>query len=337
METPYFSVVIDNYNYGSFIAQAIESVLGQDFPAGEVETIVVDDGSTDGSREIVARFKDRARLIAQANRGQAGAFATGFSAARGQVVCLLDSDDYWHPGKLSAVAKRLEDRAIGIVQHYQRDVDAAGRPLPNPLPDWPKAYDLEDFLQGRFVNAATSSLAFRRAVLERILPVPPNVFYLYDDYLLDQGLFFTNIGNIPRILGYHRIHGANNWAQKYMNPEKLEASLREIRALHAALEPKLKARGLSFSPRYLALQGMERARREILAAAHRGERGRAFQVWSRLLACHGFSPLGFFRCATCLLALVSPRLYLRAHGLYGRWHWLAGVRRRALPGPQDPA
>ncbi len=333
MGTPYFSVVIDNFNYGRFLAQAIESVLGQDFPAGEVETIVVDDGSTDDSREVAGRYKDNIRLIAQKNGGQAATFATGFAAARGQVLCLLDSDDYWHKEKLSAVAERLQDPELGIVQHYQRDVDTFGRPLRNPLADWPDRYRLEDFLDGRFINAATSSLAIRRSVLDQVLPVPPDVFYLYDDYLLDHGLFVTDIGNIPRFLGYHRIHGANNWAMNYLKPDKLESSIKQLHAFRAHLEPKLSLRGLSFSSRSQALQDLDIHKREILVAMHRGNRSMAFGVWKRLVDRHGRTPFGFFRCATCLLALISPDVYFRAYGLYVRFHWLARARRLVLPEP----
>ena len=79
MAAPTFSVVIDSYNYARFIPQAINSVLEQDVPASEVEIIVVDDGSTDDTIEVVRRFGDKVRLIVQENAGQAAAFATGFA------------------------------------------------------------------------------------------------------------------------------------------------------------------------------------------------------------------------------------------------------------------
>ena len=336
MPRPVFSVVIDNYNYGRFIGQALDSILAQDVPVGSVETIVVDDGSTDDSREVVARYGDKVRLIAQKNAGQSAAFATGFAAATGEIVCPLDSDDYWEKDKLSSVAAALKDPTVGIVQHYQRDVDAVGRPLPNPLPVWPARYTLADFLDGRFVNAATSSLAIRKTLLDKLLPVPKDVFYLYDDYLLDHGLLECDIACIPRILGYHRIHGANNWAMNMRNPKKLQGSIDELRRFRAYLEPKLKARGLAFSPRYEALQRLEILRREVLLAAHDGRRGDAFAAWKKLKA-EGPSGLGAFRAATLLVAIVSPGLYLKLHGLYSRQHWMADLRRRLLPEPVSPA
>ncbi|MDX6768146.1 MAG: glycosyltransferase [Elusimicrobiota bacterium] len=332
MARPVFSVVIDNYNYGRFIGQALDSVLAQDAPAGSVETIVVDDGSTDDSREVVARYGDKVRLIAQKNGGQSAAFATGFAAATGEFVCPLDSDDYWTPDKLTSVAAAFADPRIGIVQHYQRDVDAVGRPLNNPLPPWPQRYTIGDFLDGRFVNAATSSLAFRKSVLDKLLPVPKDVFYLYDDYLLDHGLLECDVACIPRILGFHRIHGANNWAMNMRNPKKLGGSIDELRRFRAYLEPKLKARGLAFTARYETLQRLEILRREVLLAAHEGRRGDAFASWRRLNAEMG-SGLGAFRAATLLLAIASPSSYLRLHALYSDQHWMADLRRRLLPEP----
>ena len=333
MAPPYFSVVIDNYNYGRYIGQAIDGILAQTFPASEVETVVVDDGSTDDSREVVARYGDKVRLVAKKNAGQAAAFKTGFEAARGQVICLLDSDDYWEPDKLSAVADKLKDPSIGIVQHYLRDVDAENRPLANPLPDWPEAYSLEDFLAGDFVNGATSGMALRRSVLDQVLPVPNDIFWLYDDYLFDHGLFVSRIGNIPRILGYHRIHGANNWAMGYLNPVKLEGTIDHLRRFRAYIEPKLRERGLKFSDRYDAVWNLDIAKREVLLAMQRGQRRAAFGKWRALMSRYGATGLGCFRGATLALALVSPALYFKAYELYERLQLLVRARQRLLPEP----
>jgi glycosyltransferase involved in cell wall biosynthesis len=334
VSSPYFSIVIDNYNYGRFIADAIEGVLKQDFPEAERELIVVDDGSTDNSISVISGYKDKVKLLTQKNQRQAAAFQTGFNAAKGQVVCLLDSDDYFHPEKLKVVAEKMKDPAVGIVQHLLRDVDAGKRPLNNPLPAWPAAYTLTDLAAGRCENAATSGLAFRRSVLDQLLPVPTSVFCFYDEYLLGHGLFVTDVVNVPRILGYHRLHGNNYWAQRNENPAQLEAHIREQKAFHQSLEPKLRARGLSFAPRYSALLDMEIKRREILLAVHQGRRGQAFGIWRALAAAHGKTPLGAFRSATCLLALLSPALYLKIHGLYSQGGTLAKLRKFFLPDPR---
>ena len=95
---PTISVVVPAFNEETYIAEALDAVLAQSRPA--LEVIVVDDGSTDGTREVVARFQDRVRLIAQENRGCPGAFDTGFRDASGDFVALCPADDVWERNKL---------------------------------------------------------------------------------------------------------------------------------------------------------------------------------------------------------------------------------------------
>jgi glycosyltransferase involved in cell wall biosynthesis len=331
MARPTFSVVIDSYNHGRFVAQAIDSVLAQDVPADEVELIVVDDGSTDDTCEVVRRYGDKVRLIVQKNAGQAAAFATGFAAGRGEIFALLDSDDYWAPNKLSEVAAAMRDPSVGIVQHCARDVDVAGRPLPNPMPDWPPVSRLEDLLDGRFINAANSSISLRRSTLDKLLPVPPGFFYLHDDYLLKHGLLHTNIANISKELGFHRVHGANFGVTSLSDPVRIERRLKEEREFRAGFEAKLRERGLAFTPRSDAIQRLELARWEIIGDVHRGRRGAAASKLWDLMRERGTTGLGFFRTSTLLIALASPALYLRLHAAYARRHWMARLRRRLLP------
>src|SRR3954451_20463787 len=92
---PLVSIVIDNYNYARFLPEAIESALAQTYP--DTEVIVVDDGSTDDSREIIASYGSRVRPVLKTNGGQASAFNAGFAASRGDVVLFLDSDDTLFP------------------------------------------------------------------------------------------------------------------------------------------------------------------------------------------------------------------------------------------------
>src|SRR5437870_11095985 len=89
------SIIITSYNYGRFLAEAIDSALAQTYPATEV--IVVDDGSTDHSRELVLGYGDRIRAVLKENGGQASAFNAGFNVSRGDVLFFLDSDDLLLP------------------------------------------------------------------------------------------------------------------------------------------------------------------------------------------------------------------------------------------------
>lgn len=94
------SVVIPAYNVGPHIAEAIESVLAQDYP--QVEIIVVDDGSKDDTAEVVASRYPQVTLIRKENGGAATARNAGIRTARGEFVAFLDADDIWLPGKLTA-------------------------------------------------------------------------------------------------------------------------------------------------------------------------------------------------------------------------------------------
>ena len=103
---PLVSVVIPAYNCGRFIEEALESVFAQDYPA--LEVIVVDDGSTDDTREKVMRYGSRVSLVVQRNGGAAAARNEGIRRSRGKYVAFLDGDDFWLPGKLRHQVDHLE-------------------------------------------------------------------------------------------------------------------------------------------------------------------------------------------------------------------------------------
>lgn len=112
---PCISVIIPTYNRAWSVARAVESVLDQDYP--KFELIVVDDGSTDATPEILQKYSDQIRIIRQENHGVSAARNRGISEARGDLIAFLDSDDYWLEGKLEAqVAWFLEHTEIAICQ-----------------------------------------------------------------------------------------------------------------------------------------------------------------------------------------------------------------------------
>src|SRR5260370_24468103 len=123
MSMPFATVLVDTYNHQFFIEDAINSVLYQNFPASETEILVVDDGSTDDTPEIVRKFAPRVRLLRKANGGQASAFNAGIPEARGEIVAFLDRDDWWAPGKLTPVSEAFAARAdICLIGHRVTEV-----------------------------------------------------------------------------------------------------------------------------------------------------------------------------------------------------------------------
>ena len=118
MKPPFFTVLIDAYNYGEFVEEAVPSVPAQDFVAEKREILVVDDGSQDDTQERLQKFGDKIRYLRKPNGGQASAFNLGFENARGEVIALLDADDVWLPGDLGRVYEEFQRQpAAGMVYH----------------------------------------------------------------------------------------------------------------------------------------------------------------------------------------------------------------------------
>jgi glycosyltransferase involved in cell wall biosynthesis len=116
-EHPLVSVIIPTYNRGWILKEALESVLAQDFC--DFELIVVDDGSTDDTAEILAGCGPSVRVLTQTNRGVSAARNRGLAAARGRLVAFLDSDDIWLPGKLKEQAGFLRANPEAVVCQTQ--------------------------------------------------------------------------------------------------------------------------------------------------------------------------------------------------------------------------
>lgn len=107
--SPDVSVIIPSYNSDRYIAETIGSVLNQSM--SNLELIVVDDGSTDKTREIVREFGAPVRLVAQSNAGVCAARNRGIDEARGEFICLMDHDDFWFPHKLASQILALKNHS----------------------------------------------------------------------------------------------------------------------------------------------------------------------------------------------------------------------------------
>ncbi|MGD2098431.1 MAG: glycosyltransferase [Desulfobacterales bacterium] len=110
---PLVSVIIPTYNRGWIVAEAIESVLAQDF--SDYELIVVDDGSDDRTPEILEAYGDKITIIGQANRGVSAARNRGIAAAAGRLIAFLDSDDLWLPQKLSVQVNFFAENPDAVI------------------------------------------------------------------------------------------------------------------------------------------------------------------------------------------------------------------------------
>ncbi len=110
------SVIIPTYQCGPYLLRAVESVFSQTYPAESIEVIVVDDGSTDDTREVMRPYLRDVRYIQQQNAGVAAARNTGLREARGDFIALLDADDYWFPERLQRSIAALHGKERTVLQ-----------------------------------------------------------------------------------------------------------------------------------------------------------------------------------------------------------------------------
>lgn len=205
------SVLINNYNYGRYVGEAIESVLNQTYR--DFELIVVDDGSGDDSVEIIKKYErehpDKIKAVCKKNGGQASAFNAGFSASRGEIIAFLDSDDMWYPNKLETIVEL--HREYANVAHRKKISNGSREPDHYIL--WDKRGEiLRKF--GYFNNAGiiTSVMSMKRELAEKIFPVPEKEFRLCADiYLYVMSVYLEEIYYDARELACYRIHQNNRW------------------------------------------------------------------------------------------------------------------------------
>ena len=245
------SVLIDTYNHERFIEQAITSVLKQDTPMDDVEILVVDDGSTDGTPEIVRRFEPRVRFLQKPNGGQASAFNFGFGQVSGQIVAMLDGDDWWEKQKLRLVLEAFRDNPeIGAIGNGINEVDAESkilRALPLDRPYRIFFCTLQEGIQFRSLMTymGTSRLAIRRPVLEKILPVPEGLVIEADEYLATLSVAISGGLVLDQPLTNYRYHSGNLYQFGKFNLEKARRKSNVLQCLMRELPKQLQSLGVS--------------------------------------------------------------------------------------------
>jgi glycosyltransferase involved in cell wall biosynthesis len=212
---PLASIIINNFNYGRFLREAIDSALSQTYSRTEV--IVVDDGSTDNSRDIIASYGKRIAPILKENAGQASAFNAGLTMSRGDLVCFLDSDDVLLPTAMEKAADLLCTREPAKVHWPLWIIDEYGKRTGTVTPRQPLPEgDLRErvLYEGPSSTASppTTGNAWSRRFLERVFPVPEAEYRLCaDDYLYALAPAFGPIRRISEPQGAYRLHGQNRY------------------------------------------------------------------------------------------------------------------------------
>jgi glycosyltransferase involved in cell wall biosynthesis len=202
MKRSLISCIVPVFNGERYLAETLDSMLAQTYRP--IEIIVVNDGSTDSTADVVARYSDRVRSLHQDNAGPATARNRGLNAARGEFAAFLDADDLWHPEKLSRQMDRFEARAeldlcITMVQNFwipelaEEEARYRNHPLSKPVPGY-----------------LTQTLLARRSTFEKAGHFNPSLHHAEKtDWFLRALERGAVLELLPEVLVYRRFHQTN--------------------------------------------------------------------------------------------------------------------------------
>lgn len=199
------SIIMPCFNAERFVAEAVNSVLNQTYP--HVELIVVDDGSTDRSLEILQPYVDRIKVLFQPNRGPYPARNHGLSQASGDYVAFLDADDWWEPDTLEKLHGALVAHDADIAYCGWQNVGENIRSAPHVPPEYEKEDPVAHFL--RTCPWPIHAALIKRSVVERLGGFSERCFSSMDyDFWLRALALTRSIVRVPEVLAYYRWHDA---------------------------------------------------------------------------------------------------------------------------------
>lgn len=206
MRPPTVSIIISNCNYARFLGEAIDSALSQTY--AKTEVIVVDDGSTDDSRQVITSRGERVHPIFKANGGHVSALNAGFAASSGDLILFLDSDDVLEPNVIETAVREWREGMARILFPLEV-VDKDGKPVGRKI----GGQELPSPILGSFgVGSPTSGNVFSRRALEKILPIPEVDWTACPDVYLTAAGLFGEVKCLRQALARYRVHGSNNLA-----------------------------------------------------------------------------------------------------------------------------
>ena len=249
-EWPLVSVLLTNFNYGNFVAAAVESVLRQTYE--HIELIVCDDGSTDDSPALLrslAKSDERITLIEKENGGQASALNLAYPRASGNIICWLDADDALLPTMVERVVELFSSEACGAVVGPLLVVDSSL----SPLQRLPVGHGLESgwiadrvvARGGRWGVVAGGGISLRREVADPIFPIPSNSrSVVADQFLYRLAPLLVPVGSLRDPLYLYRTHDSNAGLVKKLEPAFVRERLVAVQRTTEAVNERLRVLGL---------------------------------------------------------------------------------------------
>ena len=206
---PLVSIITPSYNQAEYLEETIRSVLEQDYP--NLEYLVVDGGSTDGSVDVIRKYADRIDWwVSEPDKGQADALNKGMARAKGEIVAWLNSDDIYRPGAIKRAVEVLRaEPEVGMVYARLDSIDRGGEVF-NTIHY--RNFDLLDLLSFRIIGQPT--VFMRRAVLEQAGALDASYNYLLDHHLWLRMARLAPMKYVPETWAAARHHAsAKNVAQ----------------------------------------------------------------------------------------------------------------------------
>ncbi|MEO0267357.1 MAG: glycosyltransferase [candidate division WOR-3 bacterium] len=325
------SIIIDTYNYGRFIEDAIDSVLNQTFPQKDMEIIVVDDGSTDNTSQIVKKYKDKIKYIYKENRGQASALNLGIENSKGEYLVFLDADDFCSPQRVERVVEEFEKyENVVQVNNGFKFVNKNGKEIDFAF--WkPNFYEFHNLSLNRkniylFFSsfAPMSAIALRKGILKYILPFPEKSKIGADMCIDLVAMWFGNLSFLKEELTYYRIHGDNLWSTNNTNKFKLHVEAMENAFLYlkkivknskiydpVLFKKALKLWEIAMEQKRINLKPKEREKMIKIEIEKFGAYSENYSISRRL---YKFATLPYL----ILLILFSPGLYTWLKNFYSK-------------------
>lgn len=339
----FLSILIDTYNHERFIEHAIASVLEQDFPVSDYELIVVDDGSTDRTPEILRRFSSRIRVLQKPNGGQASAFNFGIPACRGEVIAFLDGDDWWAQGKLRRLAALFSaDPSLGFVGHSIVESYEGGNERIVAVEELHR-FRLDSVSSAEFFRLhrcfmGTSRMAIRSSVARKLLPVPESLVFEADEFLFTLAPALADAIILPEPLTYYRLHGANLFMAPGATADGERRKQQVLASLASELRRALPRCGVAPEAAEVILEMVDAEAAQLRLKLDGGLSWETFQTESLLYRIQ--HPAASARSKVFRGLSMIPALLLPPRWFYSGRRWLASqawygrFRRSYVPLPQ---
>jgi glycosyltransferase involved in cell wall biosynthesis len=342
MSRPIVSTLIDTFNHESYVEQAILSVLDQGLSEEEHEIVVIDDGSTDRTQSIVRRFSPRVRYLRKENGGQASAFNAAFPQLSGEVVALLDGDDWWVSKKLSTVLDVFfKSKEIAAVGHGYFEVGDSGSAKEVVIPQWQCTLNLSSHEDARLAAIGrtllgTSRLAVRRKMLNAMGKLPEGLIFCADSPIFSLAFALGGATVIDEPLCYYRLHSQNLFTRQAYDADKMRQRQEMLVLLLDFLPGKLREFGIpdEIVRTFLEADRIELDRYRVQMSGGRWDTFRTelrHTRWTQKNPTPGYLA---FRGIVGLLALgLPPKVFYKLLSVYGR---LDLKRFRARLGRAEP-